>query len=201
MPQVQFWSKRPSVVDLSRPRERGFTLIEAMLVLLVAAVLMGIAAPSLRGWLLQQHLSTSTNSLISAFHLARQTAIQSHQAVSLCAGHEGTCHSKAAWDWSKGWIVFYDRNRNGILDGEERPLQTGFGAHSNLVVAANSPLRKPVIFTPLGFAEQPGGAFAAGRLRLCAPLPIYKNARDLVLSKSGRIRLEESDFSGACPSP
>ncbi len=201
MSQVQHWLQGPSAVEFSRPSEGGFTLIEAMLVLLVAAVLMGIAAPSLRGWLLQQHLSTSTNSLISAFHLARQTAIQSHQAVSLCAGHEGACHSKAAWDWSKGWIVFYDRNRNGVLDGEEKPLQTGHGAHSNVVVSANSPLRKPVIFTSLGFAEQPGGAFTAGRLRICAPLPIHKNARDLVLSKSGRIRLEESDFSGACPSP
>ena len=179
----------------------GFTLVEVLIVLLVGAVLFGLAAPWMRGWVMQHHLSTTTNSLLSAFHLARQTAIGLHRPVSVCAGANGACHSRAAWDWSKGWIVFVDRNRNGILDGEETPLHTGSVSHADLVFAANSPMRKSVIFTALGFAEQPSGAFAAARLRICAPLPIFKNARDLVLSKSGRLRLEETDFSGACPAP
>ncbi|MBN2690420.1 MAG: GspH/FimT family pseudopilin [Burkholderiaceae bacterium] len=179
----------------------GFTLVEILIVLLVGAVLFGLAAPWMRGWVMQHHLSTTTNSLLSAFHLARQTAIGLHRPVSVCAGAAGACHRPAAWDWSKGWIVFVDRNRNGVLDGEEKPLHTGSASHADLALAANSPLRKGVIFTALGFAEQPGGAFAAGRLRICAPLPIVKNARDLVLSKSGRLRLEEADFSGACPAP
>lgn len=181
--------------------EAGLTLVELMIVLLMTAIVIGLAAPSLRGWILQQHLSTTTNSLISAFHLARQTAIQSQRPVSLCAGQSGACHGRANWDWSKGWIVFIDYNRNGILDGEEMPIYTGHGAHADLIVTANAPLTKSVIFTSLGFAEQPGGAFSAGRLRICAPMPIFKNARDLVLAKSGRLRLEESDFSGACPAP
>lgn len=183
------------------PAACGFTLVEVLVVLLVATILIGLAAPSLRGWVMQHHLATTTNSLIAAFQLARQTAIQSHRPVSVCAGTSGVCHSRASWDWAKGWLVFIDRNRNGVLDGEETPLHTGSVSHANLTLAANSPLRNSVIFTALGFAEQPGGAFAAGRLRICAPLAIDKNARDLVLSKSGRLRLEEADFSGACPAP
>ncbi len=179
----------------------GFTLVEVLIILFVGAILIGLAAPWMRGWVMQHHLATSTNSLLSAFHLARQTAIELHRPVSICAGESGACQSRSRWDWSKGWIVFIDRNRNGLLDGEETPLHTGHASHADLAVAANSPLSKTVIFTALGFAEQPGGAFAVGRLRICVPLPIDKNARDLILAKSGRLRLEEADFSGTCPAP
>ena len=188
------WSHR-------REAALGFTLVEMLVVLLVSAVALGLAAPGLQNLLATHRLSTATNALASGFHLARLAAIQRHRPVALCAGESGACHNRANWDWGKGWIVFVDPNRNGVRDADEPLLHTGTAAHPSLLARGNTPLRKSVIFTAQGFAEQPGGAFAAGRLRVCAPMPLGNNARDLVLAKSGRLRLEDADFSGTCPPP
>jgi len=57
-----------------------------------------------------------------------------------------------------------------------------------------------VVFMPAGgAAERISGAFAAGRVRVCAATSISPNVIDIVLSKSGRVRLEHHDFNGECP--
>lgn len=186
---------------LPRNTARGVTLVELLAGLLVAAVALGIAAPALQNLLTVHRLATASNDLSAAFHLARQAAIQRHRPVALCAGEAGACHNRANWNWAKGWLVFVDPNHNGMRDADEPILHTGEAIHPSLLARGNAPLIKAVIFNAQGFAEQPGGAFAAGRLRLCAPATLGNNARDLVLAKSGRLRLEEANFSGTCPPP
>jgi type IV fimbrial biogenesis protein FimT len=176
-------------------------LVEALVVLTIAGLLATWAAPWLQGWVLQHRLATATNALVAAFALARQTAMTLQRPVALCAGAPPRCHDPAGWDWAKGWLMFFDDNRNGSIDAGEPLLHTAAAAPEGVAVFANSPLRKPVVFTPLGVAQQAGGAFSAGRIRLCVRSPIRNNVHDLVLAKSGRVRLEESDFGGNCPAP
>jgi len=180
---------------------RGFTLVEALIVLAVAALLAGWAVPALHGWVMQHRLAVTTNALVAAFHAARQSALHLQRRVVLCAAQDGQCQRSAAADWSKGWMVCLDDDRNGQCDGGEQVLLTAAPAPSGVVLMANSPLRNPVVFTPLGMAQQPGGAFSAGRVRICAAQAIVHNAHDLILAKSGRIRLEDADFAGSCPPP
>jgi type IV fimbrial biogenesis protein FimT len=167
--------------------------------LTIAALLVTWAVPWMYGWVLQHRLTTATNSLAAAFVLARQTAISHHRPVALCAGVPPKCHDAAQWNWGAGWLMFFDDNRNGLPDDSERLVHSGAAAPHGITVFANSPLRKTVIFTPLGVAQQTSGAFTAGRIRLCVHFSILNNVRDLVLSKSGRLRLEESDLGGDCP--
>lgn len=191
-----------AVSHLRSPRpwsHQGFTLVEALAVLTVAALLATWAVPWLQGWVLQHRLATATNALSAAFATARQTAIIQQRPVALCAGSPPRCATSAAWNWGAGWLMFFDDNRNGRIDDGEPLLHTATAVPEGIVVFANSPLRKTVIFTPLGMAQQAGGAFSAGRIRLCVRAPIRNNARDLVLAKSGRLRLEESDRGGDCP--
>lgn len=179
----------------------GFTIVELMVTLTVAMIAIGLAVPTLSRIIAQNNLATSANSFVSAFGAARQSAIQLNVPVTLCAGDSTGCHTQPNWDWSKGWLVFIDRDKDGTLDAGERILHTGMASHRGLLVQGNHPCRKPVIFTSMGFAQQPGGAFAAGTLRVCVPVNIPNNARNLILTKSGRLRVEEADFGGACPTP
>lgn len=179
------------------PRESGFTVIELMVALVVALIVAGLAIPAFSRMTAQNHLATTSNDFVSAFASARQSAVQLGRPVALCAGDESGCFSSARW--SQGWVTFVDRDKDGTLDAEDRVLFSGIPRRHDVAVSGNLPLRAPVIFTPMGFAQRPSGAFAAGTLRVCVPSAIGDNARHLVLAKSGRLRVERKDFDGECP--
>lgn len=177
----------------------GFTVIELMITLTLAMILLSLAIPAFSRMTAQNHLATTANDFVSAFALARESAITKGRAVALCAGDASGCFDTV--DWSHGWLAFTDPNKNGVLDTSEHVVFTGIVRRDDVVVQGNTPVEKPIIFSPLGFASQPGGAFTAGTLRVCVPADIGENARDLVLAKSGRLRVEAKNLAGACPSP
>jgi type IV fimbrial biogenesis protein FimT len=89
------------------PRAHGFTLIELVVVIAVAAVLLGIAVPSFRTFNQNSRLATQANSLVYALNLARSQAVSLDQPVQVCASSDGaTCNAPAA-GWVAGWIVCY----------------------------------------------------------------------------------------------
>lgn len=179
----------------------GFTAIELMVTLTISLVLIGIAVPGFMQITAQNQLATSANHFNRAMTFARQTAISLNTPVTLCAGNASGCFVGAGWNWAKGWLAFIDRNHNGVLDPHDAVLRVGTPAPTTAFIAGNTPLKKPVVFMPMGQAERLSGAFAAGRLRVCVPSPIENNARDLVLSITGRVRVERVDLQGDCTPP
>ena len=73
---------------------RGFTLIELMVVCAVVAILVGVAAPSLNHFVQTNRLSNETNSLVSALNLARSEAINLRSPVTVCASNTAGDDSK-----------------------------------------------------------------------------------------------------------
>lgn len=68
-----------------RPRVRGFTLVELMITVAVAAVLLVIAVPSFRNVILSNKLTTVSNDVVGAIQTARMEAIKSNQNTQLCS--------------------------------------------------------------------------------------------------------------------
>lgn len=179
----------------------GFTAIELMVTLAVVAVVAALAVPAWQQLTLKSRLNTTANGIYNALTQARQAAVTLKTPVTVCTGDAtGGCQTGSAVDWAGGLIAFTDRDQDGILDTAERVLFT-HRPSGGLVIAANTPMNKPIIFQPLGFAEQPGGAFSAGRVRVCAPKDFPGHAQDVVLLKSGMARVESAQFGGQCPAP
>ncbi|WP_341707783.1 GspH/FimT family pseudopilin [Halopseudomonas sp.] len=88
-------------------RSRGFTLIELMVTITVAAVLLTIALPSFVNTTLNSKLRATANNLSAAAMLARSEAIKRNSATRLCASDNGTSCSGA---WEDGWIVISSDN-------------------------------------------------------------------------------------------
>lgn len=80
---------------------QGFTIIELMITILVASVLAMIAVPSYRNLTMNNCLTTTANSLVSAFQYARSEAVLRRDSVRISA----TDSSDSANEWGKGWIV------------------------------------------------------------------------------------------------
>lgn len=178
----------------------GFSLVELIVTLSIVAILMASAVPAFFSLMAQNELSVATNAARGALMLARETAVLKGQPMSLCAG---TPTGGCSGDWSVGqWLVFRDSNHSGDLDSGETVLEHGAvpgTAQGGVTIGGNGPLRSALVYMPLGHAERVSGAFGAGRLRLCVAKDVAPNARELVISASGRVRLARVDFGGTCP--
>jgi type IV fimbrial biogenesis protein FimT len=113
------------------PRASGFTLIELMVTVSVAALLLGLAAPSFHDLAIRNELSTYTNELIAGINYARSEAVRTGKSIVICpTSDEG---ESCSGSWSDGWITFTDLDENGELDSDNEavlktraPLSTGF---------------------------------------------------------------------------
>ena len=77
-------------------RSRGFTLIELMVTISIAAVLMAVAAPSFRDLVAGQKIKTASYDVLSALTYARSEALKRNLNVSLV---------QAAGGWKNGWTI------------------------------------------------------------------------------------------------
>jgi type IV fimbrial biogenesis protein FimT len=66
-------------------RVRGFTLVELMVTIAVAAVLLAIAVPSFRSIILSNRLTTAANNIVDSIHEARLDAIKRNVPVQFCS--------------------------------------------------------------------------------------------------------------------
>jgi type IV fimbrial biogenesis protein FimT len=86
---------------------RGFTLIELMVSITVAAILLGIAIPAFRSFLQNDRDTGQANSLVESLSYARSEAVKraSPNGVTVCPSANGAACD--AGPWTEGWIVTY----------------------------------------------------------------------------------------------
>jgi type IV fimbrial biogenesis protein FimT len=84
--------------ETATARNRGFTLIEAMVVVAIVAILGGLATPNFRQLIGTMQAKSASFDLINDLALARSEALKRNERVRIRpAGDDG--------DWSRGWVV------------------------------------------------------------------------------------------------
>jgi type IV fimbrial biogenesis protein FimT len=99
----------------TRGRQAGFSLIEFMVTVAVAAVLLGLALPSFTASIRSNRVSSAANTLLATVNFARMEAMRSKETARICPNNNGTCGGS----WSQGLLVWTDEDRSGGLNGEE----------------------------------------------------------------------------------
>jgi len=86
----------------------GFTLLELMVGVAVAAILLTIGIPSFTSSVKQNQAMTDANSLSRLLTLARSEALARGQTVTLCVSSDGSsCDTASGASWTEGYLLYY----------------------------------------------------------------------------------------------
>ncbi len=110
----------------SLQRDRGFTVIEIMVVLAILGVLASLAAPSFRPLIEKWRVHQAVESMKSTLYYARSEAIKRGGRITVAKNTlTSECpQASTTQEWSCGWMVFVDTNDSGTLQNTEEILQT-----------------------------------------------------------------------------
>jgi type IV fimbrial biogenesis protein FimT len=182
-----------------KDRSRGFTLMELMLVIALAAIILAIGAPNFNEFRRNSRLTGAANNFLGAIQTARTEAIKRQVSVSICpsdnaeAGDAATCNADGLF---RGWIVFVDPNSDcGRDPGEEivRGETRIEGEASGLFAASTGTC---ISFAPTGFRQTGGGKLVAEHTVFCdsrGNVPqagqAQSSARGVEVTRTGRARV------------
>jgi len=167
----------------------GFTLVEMMMVILIAAILAGLAVPAMRGFMANNRLASLTDSFESALSLARSEAAKANAQVAMTPLPTGS--GKV---WSGGWSMFVDANSNNSQDAGEPSIRVGVALPSDYTLNSSTSFSGVIAFDGTGRLVggnpglfvicQNGGPWGGGAARM------------ITVAASGRARIATNDSSG-----
>lgn len=104
----------------------GFSLVELMLTLAIAAILITLAAPGFRAMIQNNRLTAHANQFVAAAHLARSEAVKRREDVQLVA----TDATDTGNEWGPGWSVSTVLTQDALEDGITFDSAGNFGSYT-----------------------------------------------------------------------
>ena len=177
-------------MDTMRPK--GFTLVELMAALAVAAILAAVAVPGMTLAWQRANTLQALHATTSSLALARSLAVSRGHPVTLCPSHDGTSCS-GGQDWSRGWIVFLDSARTLQPGSQDLIVETAGAIRGNLALRSTAG-RSRIRYLPHGWAS---GSNAS--LHLCSGNGSEDLLATIVINNAGRTRTERPTEKRPCP--
>lgn len=147
----------------------------------VAAILVGIAVPSLTTFIQNSRQASEADSLINSLDYARSEAVKRDANVEVCAAVNGACSGSTAWD--TGWVVETTGAGPTVLE-----VTPQLGAGNTLSANFNGASVTQVTFQPNGFVSAAAGAgvYTTTYFTLCDKRGAHY-ARDVEVSAIGAV--------------
>jgi type IV fimbrial biogenesis protein FimT len=152
-------------------RNKGFTLIELMIVIAIFAVIATVITPAFLSWRDQSKVRGDAVNLRASFEMAKLRAIKHNTNVVVLFPN------------TTSYQVFIDTNNNGARDAGEtlladRSLKAGVAITNNTFVGSD------MAFNPRGMANGPN---STGTITMTSP---GGKQYSVVVSSFGRVRME-----------
>lgn len=174
-----------------RIMQAGFTLIELSVATAILGILASIALGPFAGMIEHHRATAAVESLQSHMALARTTAITYNRSVVLCPSRDGrTCSNDT--DWSGGWLLFIDQNRNRQPDPGDEILRKDLRTNDGSLRIASSGGRRQLRY-------RADGSSAGTNLTLSICGRSGKLLDQIIVNNVGRPRSQRPRTPTACP--
>lgn len=174
----------------SKSREAGFTLIELMVTMAIAAVLLMVAVPSLNTYRRNAELTSITNTLVASINTARGEALKRGLSAMVVPINNGSV-------WTAGWVVFVDTDSSRDYDATKDTLVFTQSATASYIAidprnAANasaSQIRFDASGYPRGPSNMAGNSTVVVSRTDGSAATDWSEKRVIVISLTGRTRV------------
>ena len=165
---------------------RGFTIVELMVTLAIAAILLAVAVPSFTLFAQKRAISQKTVQVRNALELARGLALSQRQVWTVCTvDASNSCVSSAGLRL----LVFRD-------DNDDKDFNTGEMLHQDIDIDSIE-LEISASGRPYIRFARSGEALESGNIEVCSTNQAVDYGRQAIVFRSGRIRLSnDSDGDG-----
>ncbi len=165
----------------------GFTIIELLVTISISAILLGIAMPGMQTFVLNNRSSVQTESMVSSLRLARSEAIKRDAWVLMCKKNTASTNCVTSGDWTQGWMVFVDNNRNASVDaGTDEILRVRASLEdTSQSFSGTTDVANYIAFDPAGMSRLISGASQSGALVLCDSRGFGASTRAIIHSANG----------------
>ena len=161
----------------------GFTIVELMVTISIAAILMAVAAPNYTTFIRNSQLSDAVGEFMTAANAARGNAIKQGINTYLVPA-TGT-------DWSTGWYVFADGNWDGVYTASDpKDVLVMQSPSPNTILTVTTPTASTLasgylLFNGSGYPKMTNGGLGSGRLKIA-----NGTTRAIIISinTTGRVR-------------
>lgn len=180
-------------------REGGFTLIELMVTIVVAAILLAIAVPSFQHLMLSTQLGTAANTLVEQINTARLNAVKLNTVTQFC-GSTGEANTSdtlgSACGTTAGAVYSLPIAATSATKVRSGPAELGGAIQvTRDGVAA-------IRFSSIGFGYKPTATpdtpFAGTVAIICTPRMTTGNRREIDMTGGSIITVGDPE-TGACP--
>ncbi|NMM35976.1 MAG: prepilin-type N-terminal cleavage/methylation domain-containing protein [Glaciimonas sp.] len=187
-------------------KSHGFTLIELMVVVAIAAILSAVAAPSLKRLIQSTTMSSNVNTFLADMRYARSESIRRGGGVVMCRSDDPEAASPICGSgsgpngngWVSGWIIFHDLDNNGQKSAAETLLrvQSPITSINTIVEGGKGSSSTKFQFTATGRFYNLN---SATKLTFGSP-DLFEGSvqRTVCVSLSGRTRIAGDGFAD-CP--
>jgi type IV fimbrial biogenesis protein FimT len=182
---------------------KGFTLLELMLTMTVAAIILGLGAPNMAEFIRNNRMTSSANDALAALHMARTEAVKRRAWTVMCMSANPNASTPTCTATGRGWIVFVDdadptdasaNDGNLVVDADEAILLRHETAPDTIALTtAPNGNRGYIAFTASGFARVVAAGTPLRSIRMCdsrGNTAIYGEdnsaARAITISPTGR---------------
>lgn len=179
--------------------QAGVTLIELLIVVVLAVILISIGMPSYQYVTTRNRMATEVDSLLGDLQYARSEAVRQGQAVTVCVAASTnpaspSCAASGTTTWQKGWIIFSDVNNDQTVDNGDAVLriQNAFSSGDTFV---SNPATAAITFNREGFANLGGGST---RISLNNSSGTASYAQCLKISLSGMMTTTTASTDSGC---